>query len=40
MGYNPKRNLDSEIQPRKTMQWNLHYPVDHEQFSHLLTSIN
>jgi len=39
MGYNPKRNLDSGIQP-KAMQWSLHHPNDHKELSHLFTPIN
>jgi len=39
MGYNPKRKLDSGIQP-KAKQQSLHHPDDHEEFSHLLPSIN
>jgi len=41
MGYNPKRELKKVgSDPRQAKQWNLHHPDDHEEFSHMLTSIN
>jgi len=41
MRYNPKRELGkAESDPRQAQQRNLHHLDDHEEFSHLLTSIN
>jgi len=42
MGHNPKVNSEKKAKsdPRRTKQWNLHYSVDHKEFSHMLTSIN
>jgi len=41
MGYDPNRELEEAgSDPRRVKQQNLYYPVDHEEFSHLLTSIN
>jgi len=41
MGYGPNRELEeARSDPRRVKQRNLHYPADHEEFSHLLTSIN
>jgi len=41
MEYNPKVNSEKVgSDPRWAMQRNLHYPVDHEEFSHMLSSIN
>jgi len=41
MGYDPNRELEeSRSDPRRVKQRNLHYLVDHEEFSHLLTLIN
>jgi len=37
MGHGPKRKPESKTE---TMQRNHCFPVDHEGFSHLLTSIN
>jgi len=39
MGHKPKGRHDSGIQ-LTIMQRNHHFPVDHEDFSHMLTSIN
>jgi len=35
-----KKLRQARFDPISTRQWNLHYPVDHKEFSHLLTSIN
>jgi len=41
MGYGPNREFEeARSYPRRVKQQNLHYPIDHEEFSHLLTSIN
>jgi len=32
--------MKAEIQPREATQRNHRFPVDHEEFSHMLTSIN
>jgi len=41
MGYDPNRELEEAgSDARRVKQLNLHYPVDHEEFSHLLISIN
>jgi len=41
MGYDPNKELEEAgFDPRRVKQQNLHYLVDHEEFSHLLTSIN
>jgi len=41
MDYNPNRELEEAgSDPRRVKQQNLHYPVEHEEFLHLLTSIN
>jgi len=41
MGHIPKRKAQlNGIQPKQTMQLSHHFPVDHKDFSHLLTSRN
>jgi len=41
MGHSPKRKAQlNGIQPRQAMQRSHHSLVDHEDFSHLLISIN
>jgi len=40
-GRSPKRKAQAKgIQPKQAMQWSHHFPVGHEDFSHLLTLIN
>jgi len=40
MGRSPKEDKMSRAQVQMTKQRNLHHPVGHEDFSHLLTPIN
>jgi len=41
MGRGPKKESPIKgIQPKQAMQRSHHFPVDHEYFSYLLTSIN
>jgi len=41
MGRSPKRKSQAKgIQPKQAILWSHHFHDDHEDFSHLLTSIN
>jgi len=40
MGHNPNRKAQKWKPAQTAMQWSHHRPIDHECFSHLLTSIN
>jgi len=40
MNRSPKKNPSKRNPTQQAMQWSHHFPVDHEDFSHLLTSIN